>query len=167
MKKTLAATTAVVILTAAATFVTAQDMQGHDGERHGGGAGHRMLHNEFGDPTRMVEMMKRHLDLDDTQSQTIDNIFSAAKPEIDALRERAKSSRDAMRDLDVDATDYGSSLQNLSADIGALTTEAMLLHGRLRADVYAALTPEQREQAAAGRAGMRGHFRRHRRSGQE
>ena len=66
-----------------------------------------------------------------------------------------------MHSLDVNDPDYGSNLQNLSVEIGALTSEATLLHGRLRADVYAELTPEQRERAAAGRNGMRRGFRRH------
>ncbi len=161
MKKFLAATIAAVICTAAGTYAFAQDAEGHDGMRHMRWAGHRMHHDEFGDPARLLERMTRHLDLDDTQSQTIGNILAAAKPEIDALRERARASREAMHSLDVNDPDYGSNLQNLSAEIGALTSEATLLHGRLRAEVYAELTPEQRERAAAGRNGMRRGFRRH------
>ena len=112
----------------------------------------------------MVEMMTRHLDLDDEQSQAVGNIIDAARPEIDALRQRAKENRNAMQSLDVDDPDYGTNLQNLSTEIGALTSEATLLHGRLRADVFAHLTPEQRTRAAAGRGGMHERFRRHRMS---
>ncbi len=161
MKKFLAATIAAVICTAAGTYAFAQDAEGHDGMRHMRWAGHRMQHDEFGDPARLVERMTRHLELDDTQSQAIGNILAAAKPEIDALRERARANREAMHSLDVNDPDYGSNLQNLSVGIGALTSEATLLHGRLRAEVYAELTPEQRERAAAGRNGMRRGFRRH------
>ncbi len=89
MKKILAATTAVMMCTAAGTWAFAQDSEGHDGKRHMGGGSDRMRHDGFGDPARMLERMTRHLDLDDTQSQTIGNIIEAAKPEIDALRERA------------------------------------------------------------------------------
>ena len=159
IKKILAATTAAMLCTAAGTCAFAQDAEAHDGKRHTRGAGHRISHDEFGDPARLVEMMTRHLDLDDTQSKTIANILAAAKPEIDALRERARASRTAMHELDVSDPDYGSSLQNLSTEIGALTSEATLLHGRLRADVFAELTPEQRERAAEGRGRMRDHFR--------
>jgi Spy/CpxP family protein refolding chaperone len=109
----------------------------------------------------MMTMMTRHLDLDDAQSVAIENVINAAKPEIDALRERGKASRDAMRSLDVDSPDYGTSLQNLSSEVGSVTSAATLLMGRLRADIYAELTAEQREQASAGRQGMREHFRRH------
>lgn len=159
MKKFLAATTAAMMCTAAGTCAYAQDVEVHDGKRHMRGASHRMNHDEFGDPARRVEMMTRHLDLDDTQSQTIGNILEAAKPEIDALRDRARTTREAMQALDVDDPNYAANLQNLSTEIGALTSEAALLHGRLRADVYAELTAEQRERAAEGRNSMHERFR--------
>lgn len=159
MKKIVALTTAAMLLTAAGSCAFAQDSSGHDGKRHGHGAGHRMNHEEFGDPARMLEMMTRHLDLDDTQSQTISNILEAAKPQIDALRERGQAARKAMHELDVDDPDYGSKLQQLSTEIGAVASEATLLHGQLRADIFAELTPEQRAQAAEGREGMRDRFR--------
>jgi Spy/CpxP family protein refolding chaperone len=159
MKKIMAAITAVMMCTAAGTYAFAQDSEAHDGKRHMRGARHHMQHDGFGDPARMLERMTRHLDLDDTQTQTIGNIIETAKPEIDALRERAQATREAMHELDVDAPDYGSNLQNLSTQIGALTAEATLLHGRLRADVFAELTPEQRERAAEGRDRMRNRFR--------
>jgi len=158
MKKIVAAMTALMMCTAAGTCAFAQDSEGHDGKRHMHGPGHRMNHDEFGDPAHMLERMTRHLDLDDIQSQTIGNILEAAKPEIDALRERAQTTREAMHELDVDDPDYGSNLQRLSTEIGALTSEATLLHGRLRAEVFAELTPEQRERAAEGRKGMRDRF---------
>jgi Spy/CpxP family protein refolding chaperone len=159
MNKIAAATTALMMCTAAGTCAFAQDSEAHDGKHHMRNARHRMHPDEFGDPTRMLEMMTRHLDLDDTQTQSIGNILEAAKPEIEALRERAEASRKAMHELDVDDPDYGSNLQNLSTQIGTLTSEATLLHGRLRAGVFAELTPEQRERAAAGRGRMRDRFR--------
>jgi Spy/CpxP family protein refolding chaperone len=162
MKKFLAATTAAVICTVAVPYANAQDAESHEGRHHMRGAGHRMNHDEFGAPDRLVKMMTRHLDLDETQSQAIGNILGAAKPEIDALRQRAEESRSAVQALDVDDPDYGSDLQNLSTEIGALTSEATLLHGRVRADVYAQLTQEQRTRATDAHGGMRGGFRRHR-----
>jgi Spy/CpxP family protein refolding chaperone len=159
LKNILAATTAMMMCTAAGTCAYAQDSDDNDGKRHMRGARHHMDHGEFRDPARMLEMMTRHLDLDDTQTQTIGNIIEAARPEIDALRERAEATRKAMHELDVGGPDYGSKLQGLSTEIGALTSEATLLHGRLRAEVFAQLTPEQRERAKEGRRGMRDRFR--------
>ena len=111
MKKIVAATTAEMLCTAAGASAFAQDSDGGDGKRHGRGGAHRMHHDEFGDPARMLEMMTRHLDLDDTQSQKIGNILEAAKPQIEALRERGQATRKAMHELDVDDPDYGVNLQ--------------------------------------------------------
>lgn len=159
MKKIVAATTAAMMFTAAGTCAFAQDSADNDGKRHGRGPGHRMQHDDFGDPTRMLEMMTRHLDLDDGQAQSIGNILEAAKPQINALRERGQAARQAMHELDVDDPDYGTRLQQLSMEVGEVTSEATLLHGSLRAEVFAQLTPEQRERAAEGRRGMRRQFR--------
>lgn len=158
MKQVVAATTAVLMCTAAGTWAFAQDTGDHDGRHHMRGAHQRMHQDEFGDPERMLEMMTRHLDLDDAQSKAIGNIIEAAKPDMDALRERTEASRKAMHDLDVNDPDYDNKLQNLSAEIGEQASAAALLHGRLHADVFAELTPEQRERAAQGRGGMRGRF---------
>ena len=151
--------TAVMMCTAAGTYAFAQDSEGQEGKRHMRGASHRMHHDGFGDPARMLEMMTRHLELDDNQSQTIGDILEAAKPEIDALRERLQAARKAMHELDLSDSGYEANLQTLSTDIGALSAEAALLQGMLRADVYAKLTPEQRERAAEGRSRMRDRFR--------
>ena len=158
IKKILAATTAAMMCTAAGTCAFAQEVDEQEGKPHIRGVGHRMNHDEFGDPSRMLKMMTRHLDLDDTQTQNIENILTAAKPEIDALRERAQATRKAMHELSVNDSTYGTDLQNLSTKIGALTSEATLLHGRLRADVFAQLTDEQRERAAEGRRRMSDRF---------
>lgn len=165
--KYLTATAATVLLLAVATDGFVQERERGDDKRHGHGDRSQMRPGDFGDPERMVEMMTRHLELDATQTEAVGNILLAAKPEADALRERATASQAAMRSLDVGAPDYGSQLQNLSTEIGAVTAAATLLHGRLRADVYAVLTPEQREKASAGRGAMRDHFRRSRMNEQE
>lgn len=158
IKQFLAVTTAAIMCTAAGTCAFAQGSDEPEGKPHMRGAGHRMNHDEFGNPARMLKMLTRHLDLDEAQSQNIENILAAAKPEIDALRERSRAARKAMHELDVSDPAYGTELQNLSTQIGALTSEATLLHGRLRADVLSQLTDEQRERAAEGRRRMSDRF---------
>ncbi len=66
--------------------------------------------------------------------------------------------------------DYYGKLNNLSVEIGAVTSEATLLHGRVRAEVFAQLTPEQQARAAETKRGMRDRFRhrgRHDKSGED
>ena len=156
MKTILSAATILMLTALPGTETLAQE--GHDDGDHRR-ARHHMRHDEFGDPNRMVKMMTRHLQLDADQEQAVRNIVEAATPEIDALRERGRAARENMHALDVDSPDYGAELQNLASEIGDVTSAATLLHGRLRADVYAVLTPEQRERAANHRGSMRERFR--------
>jgi protein CpxP len=102
----------------------------------------------YGHPQRMLEHLSRRLDLDETQQQAVKNIVEAATPEMDALRDRARKNRDAVRDLVVSDPDYDAKLSNLARENGELATIATLLHGRLRAEIDALLSPEQRETLA-------------------
>ena len=111
------------------------------GQRGGHGPGAR-----FGDPSRLVKRMTRFLELSDTQEQTINNIVDAARPEFQALRERGRASAAAMRDLDTTDPDYSAKLTNLAIANGELATEGTILFGRVRAEVTAELTDEQRER---------------------
>ena len=103
----------------------------------------------------MVERMANHLNLDDIQRQTVQNILDAAQAEIDALRERGKANHDAMRALDASNPDHSALINNIAIENGQLATEGTLLHDRIRNDINAVLTDEQREKLAQGRDGMR------------
>lgn len=127
-------------------------------ERGGPGRGDM---SQFRDPARMVERMSRVLDLDELQEQNIDNIVTAAKPEIDALRERRKETREAMRALDPADPDYSAKLSSLATDIGELATEATLLFGRVRLEVTEQLTDAQKAELEDAFEKRRGRFRRH------
>lgn len=140
----------IVLLTAAALTggsVLANDHRG----RHGG-------MSDFRDPTQMIERMARHLDLDEIQEQNINNILAAVKPEADALRQRGRESREAMRALDPADPDYAAKLNNLAAEIGELATEATVLFGRVRLEVSQELTAEQAAELAAFAEKRRGGF---------
>ena len=113
------------------------------------------------DPQRMIEMMTRRLDLDETQAQTVANIVESARPEFESLRESGRSQREAMRELQVSDPDYGSKLQNLAAERGELAAASTQLRGRVRAEIHAVLTPEQQQKMAEFESNrrQRGGFR--------
>jgi Spy/CpxP family protein refolding chaperone len=139
---------AVIVLLATSMAATAQ---GFDGSPE--------MRSKFADPERLVEHLSRRLDLDDTQQQALANVVNAAAPEMNELRESARANRDAIRELDVNDPDYDAKLSNLAVENGELASTATLLHGRLRAELNALLTPEQRETLASlpKRGGNRGH----------
>ena len=114
----------------------------------------------FGGPEEMIGRMAEHLDLDDTQRQQLENIMQAAKPEFESLRERAHANRQIVRALDVNDPDYGSQLQNLSAESGEIAADLTLLTGRVRADVYTVLTLEQQQKLEERMAELGDRFER-------
>jgi len=155
----------MVSLLAAGTAVAQDAGQSGMDRDHGGDKGKRMAdreHRRSMGPERMASMMTRRLDLDEAQAEQVSNIIAAAKPEFDSLREKGHANREAMRDLNVEDADYDAKLQNLSADQGELATSASELRGRIRAEVHAVLTPEQREKMAAAGERGRDHGQRNR-----
>jgi Spy/CpxP family protein refolding chaperone len=94
--------------------------------------------------------MLDRLDLDDTQRQTVDNIFEAAKPEFDALRERKQSNRTALADLDPADASYAIDLEAAATEKGQLAKEMTLLFARVHNDVNAVLTEDQRAKLEQG-----------------
>ena len=139
---TIAALTALAVSGGA----LAQDDAGEIESRHKARSEHRVPGGGFGGPEEMIGRMAEHLDLDEQQRQQVENVMQAAKPEFESLRERANANRQAVRALDVNDPDYGSMLQNLSAESGEIAADLTLLTGRVRADVHGILTVEQQQK---------------------
>lgn len=108
-------------------------------DRHFGGPGFGMPQ-----PGMISERMADRLDLDDAQREIVKNIMSAAKPEIEALREQLRTNHDALKSLSADDPE----VQNIASSNGALATEATLLFTRVRSEIDAVLTDEQRAKLA-------------------
>ena len=113
-----------------------------------------------GFPGKMLERMSEHLDLDETQRQSVENILEASKPEFEALRDRFKANREALQALDPAGASYSVNLEAAAAENGRLATEATLLRSRVRTEINAVLTEEQREKLARSKARFRDAFKR-------
>ena len=140
MKRNRAVLLAVVSSAVLATAAYAH-FDGNKGphDRHFGGPGFGMP-----EPGMMIDRMARHLDLDDAQRDSVDNIMSAARPEFEALREKVHANREALRTLAANDPE----IQNIAVANGELATEATLLFARVRGEIDAVLTDEQRAQLA-------------------
>jgi Spy/CpxP family protein refolding chaperone len=161
----------LAMLVSVAAVVVAQEEGALDNDQrkhHDRGTGHDGMRQEgmlMRNPAQMLERMQKHLDLDETQTQQMSNIFGAAKPEIDALRAALRENREATRSLDTNDPDYSAKLQNLSTANADLAGKMTLLQGRLRAEVHAVLTPEQMQMVEERGEHFRG--RRHHRDSEE
>ncbi len=105
----------------------------------------------FGGPELMLEHMADHLDLDDAQRATVQNIFEAARPEFQALREQARTNREALRSLDAG----DPAVNDIAISNGELATQGTLLAHRVRSEVRSVLTDEQIEKLERSRERMR------------
>ena len=154
----------VVTISFLVLFVVNAMAEAEQGEHHRMHPGHGGMMHDGPDINRIVEHMSRKLELDDTQQLAIRNIVDAVKPEAEALREQARSNREAIHTLDISAANYHAKLQDYARRNGELVTQITLLHGRVMAEVNAELTDEQRAKLAEARVGMRERFRHHLRS---
>ncbi len=150
MKKTTIALLATVSLAALSTAALAE--RGGPPGAFGGGPG-------FMGPGLMLEHMADHLDLDDAQRDAVNNIIEASKPEIQALREKARANREALEALDANDAAYSAELNNIAISNGELATEGTLLFTRIRTEVHAVLTDEQIAKLERGKERMKKRFK--------
>lgn len=156
MSKNFALLLLVVGLLGSASASYAGPDEGRKSRSHHGDRG--MMMGEFGDPDRMLAHMKRRLELDDDQALKIGNILSAVDPESSALRERGMTVRESIAGLDAGDKDYHARLQDLALESGEVATSMVMLLGRVRAELYAELSDEQRQKLADGRGHWRGRM---------
>ena len=140
----------VAIIVLLAVSVTGSSAFAESGERskgsrsgmHGGG---------WGDSSQFVDKMAEHLQLDEIQRQSVQNIFDAANPEMEALRVSMKASRETMRGLDADDPNRAAVLNDIAVQEGQMVTEGLLLRERIQGEINAVLNDEQKAKFAESR----------------
>lgn len=125
-------------LLATSVYADSNDRKGPR-DRQFGGPGFGLPHAAM-----ISDRMAERLGLDETQRERVDNIMSAASPEMEALREKVKLNHEALRALGAGDPE----VQNIALSNGELATEATLLFARVRGELDAVLTDEQRATLA-------------------
>jgi len=95
-----------------------------------------------------MQRMAQDLDLTDTQKQEIMQIREDARSTMKAMRKSMMANRDAMQKLDPADKGYSAKVDKLAAEKGALVEGMMKEHARVRSEISAILTPEQRARQA-------------------
>ena len=152
VKTVTLATLATLALAGTAFAGPGGGQKGHPGAPFPGLAG----------PGLNIERMAAHLELDETQRQSIENILEAARPEFQALRADFWANRQALEAIDPADADYSAAINDVAAENGRLATEGTLLMSRVRNEVHAVLTEEQRAKLAEGKQRMRAKAERRR-----
>lgn len=144
MRKNKAVLLALVSTAMLSAAVYAGDKDGRPGAgRHFGGPGFGMP-----DAAMITGRMADYLELDDAQRDSVENIMSAAKPELQALRDKTRANHEALRTLAAGDPE----VQNIAISNGELATEGTLLFARIRGEIDAVLTDEQRAKFAEAQA---------------
>lgn len=141
MKKRLIASGLILGLALAGTTVAA----GHgDGKRH---------------HERSMDRMAERLELTGDQREQIRAAMQAHGPELQELRQQIRAQREALREQ---TGDFNEETARSSANaLGELTAEAAFVSTRMRADIQAVLTEEQRQAMAEHRENRKQRWHRH------
>lgn len=132
----------VFFIVAASLFVVAANVA--TAEPHRGGS------------ERHLERMANELNLNDAQRQQLKQIHREARGEKLAIMDAMQDNREAMHKLDPSAKDYSQKVEQLAGEKGDLVERLTIHRSNVRAQVYAVLTPEQRELAKEMRKHRRG-----------
>jgi Spy/CpxP family protein refolding chaperone len=146
--------TAMVVLSPGGGSFAAQETVAGDGSHDKRGSSMHGPGYEFGGPAA-IDRMTRHLDLDEGQQEAVKSILEVARPDFESLRQQSEANREALRSLDPNDADYAVRLQSLATESGELAAGTALLHGKVRAELHAVLTPEQQLRMAEGAERMR------------
>lgn len=122
----------------------AEDHQHH---AHGPAQGHADQQPGPRMGRHMIERMIWELDLSPEQEATIRELLDREEPRLRDLHSTMRDSRRAVMDLDTTDPAYAQTLAEASETAGRTLTEIMQLHGQLRVEIQALLTPEQRQLA--------------------
>lgn len=102
----------------------------------------------------LVRRMEHRLNLNDDQRQQIKNVLRTEKPTIQSLAERLHAEREQL-----EAQPYDEAAVRAFAQQHETTMEDLLVEReKVRSEIQAVLTPEQRERAAAMRETLYGRF---------
>ncbi|MDX8405324.1 MAG: Spy/CpxP family protein refolding chaperone [Mariprofundus sp.] len=100
-----------------------------------------------GDGIRHLQRMADDLKLTEVQRQQFKQIHRESRDSEMTLHDAMQDNRDAQHQLNPGDRNYRSKLVELADEKAALVKQMVIHHGELRANVYAMLTPEQRQRA--------------------
>lgn len=95
---------------------------------------------------RMFERMAGELQLTADQQQKIKGVYESARPEMDQVRQAARSNAAKLRAATPGAADYDAVVSDVARNAGELATRAVTNGAQLRAQVWTILSPEQRQK---------------------
>jgi len=95
---------------------------------------------------RMLDRMAADLNLTADQQQKLKGVFESARPEMEQVRDRARENAEKMRTAQPGSANYDAVVSEVARNAGDLASRAVTNGAQLRAQVWAVLTPDQRQK---------------------
>lgn len=143
----LALLAAAIAIMAAPTPAGAQDAGDRPAFARAGGGGHGHGPDGRGDFGMGIYLAER-LDLSDEQRADIRGLIERARPSLRELGDARRANFRTLRDTATDDPAYDEVVERVAQDIGRIETAMIRERSRLRAEMAALLTPDQRARAA-------------------
>lgn len=148
MKKLTVAILSIILVAMGAMFIFAQDgTSNKDGKR---GFGKRSGHHRGGG--MRGGMMLRGLDLTDEQKAQVKTIMQSSKETSKPIRQQMKANREKLQTLSDSGNFDQSQVQAIANQQGALSAQMIVEKEKVKSQINAILTPEQKAKAAEMKA---------------
>ena len=146
MKKVVVGIIAVAVI---ATGVLLIFSQRAGGKRMGHGPGHG---------GERVAGMLRELDLSDEQKTQVKEIFDSSKERTEPIREAMKANREKLEQATANGAFDEAAVTALANEGASLSAQATVARFRVKSQVFAVLTDEQKAKAVEMGKEFKGHF---------
>lgn len=148
MKKVLIAILSIVLVATGTIFIFAQK-GGQEGKHGFGKRGHRGGHGFF----------LRGLDLTDEQKAQVKQIMEASKEKTKAVREQLKANHQKLDELTANGAFDEAQVTAIANSQGALQAQMIVEKERVKTQIFAILTDEQKAEAAQMKEQMKERFK--------
>jgi protein CpxP len=101
----------------------------------------------------------RQFDLTEAQHGQIRALFQSHRDEFTVIRERTQAARKKMRAATTAEAIDEAAIRDAATELAGVQADAAVVTARLRQEVLAVLTPEQREKAKNLRADLQGRMK--------
>jgi protein CpxP len=102
-------------------------------------------HHDIGSEAR-INRLAEHLELSAAQRDKVRAIVDQSRPAMRAVHDKMRDNRQAMRALMQQEKPADNEIRRLAEARGKLVAEMAVLRARMKSDIHAVLTPEQRDK---------------------
>lgn len=152
MKKITVAILSIVLVAMGAIFIFAQKGENGEGKKHFGKRGNHRGGGGAG-------FFLRGLDLTDEQKAQVKQIMEASKEKNKTLHESVKANHQKLEEISANGNFDEAQVTAIANQQGALHAQMIVEKERVKSQVYAILTDEQKAKAAQMKEQMKNKFK--------